>query len=548
MSLDDIHQLRNKIWGIYNIVDILFSRTETEEIGGDAFTPDFITLTALLSKENVLLAGPPGMGKSESSSTLLSLVYSLPYETISRGRVQGTPDMTEEQLIATLDLPAYRDGRPRPLWRPQAIQPAIFVDEVNRIPPHLQSELLRILSEGEWVSNGYVINNKPTGVATINRSDIGSWDLSLALQNRLSVYVQISPIDGNTAELQTNPDYTLLRNEILETLRNSELSSRMDEILKRFNTDHVRLRKSLAIAKIKAHQGDLGAVYDTLSKVYDNLPEGITQILDNPLPTEGETLEKLGEHLANALEQFKEYTFEDAKGDIEWVRSEMAKTPIEIPEEILTNYDLNYTTPITPLSPEELMVVQEKIDELPLDTDSVLFINYLAMALNYAGDIPLSDSADNKQMINLSHFSSSYVSKMKLPISPRNISAMVNMSKTISFLLGYESVPVGIVGDMARYCIPPAYLENGSSTRQVGELVSSVLEEFQTVKADYKELKSLISDSEGPDISDEEREELKSGMMDIIRKRRNYSPFMTSLSKSQSDICKEVYSTIEGGN
>ena len=131
---------------------------------------------ALLSGRHVLIVGPPGVGKTtlaRNVSKFLPVVERV--DPVSKKkvkvsgvdrfvRVQGSPDLTVEDLLGDIDpVKALKFG-PRSLeaFTPGKIFLAdngiLFFDEVNRAPEKLQNALLQVLSEKKATLAGYSVD------------------------------------------------------------------------------------------------------------------------------------------------------------------------------------------------------------------------------------------------------------------------------------------------------------------------------------------------------------------------------------------------------
>ena len=124
--------------------------------------------SAILMRRHVVLVGPPGIGKT---TLVRSLVNLLPEVDVSGEmvkppfvRVQGSPDLTSEDLIGDIDpSKAIKYGPMSPsAFTPGKIFKAdkgiLFFDEINRCSEKLQNTLLQVLEEKKATIGSYEID------------------------------------------------------------------------------------------------------------------------------------------------------------------------------------------------------------------------------------------------------------------------------------------------------------------------------------------------------------------------------------------------------
>jgi len=116
--------------------------------------------SALLVDRHVLIIGPPGIGKT----TLAKNVAKLMKAEDKFVRVQGSPDLTVEDLLGDIDpIKALEYGpTSKEAFTPGKIFKAnggiMFFDELNRCPEKVQNALLQVLEEGKATIGSYLVD------------------------------------------------------------------------------------------------------------------------------------------------------------------------------------------------------------------------------------------------------------------------------------------------------------------------------------------------------------------------------------------------------
>lgn len=106
-------------------------------------------ILGLLSRGNVLLEGPPGLGK-----TLLVSVLSQALD-LEFSRIQFTPDLMPADITGTTALMRGADGAPELTFHPGPIfAHIVLADEINRATPKTQSALLEAMQERHVTISG----------------------------------------------------------------------------------------------------------------------------------------------------------------------------------------------------------------------------------------------------------------------------------------------------------------------------------------------------------------------------------------------------------
>jgi len=158
-------------------------------------------ISALLMGRHVLIMGNPGIGKTTLAKNVAEILPDFKKDgEILKGihrfvRVQGSPDLTVEDLLGDIDpIKALKFGPlSKEAFTPGKIFKAdkgiLFFDELNRCPEKLQNSLLQVLQEGYATIGGYDIDF-PTSfifIATMNPEDSSTEKISDVLLDRFDV-------------------------------------------------------------------------------------------------------------------------------------------------------------------------------------------------------------------------------------------------------------------------------------------------------------------------------------------------------------------------
>ena len=152
--------------------------------------------SALIMNRHIIIVGPPGIGKTTIAKNLAKLLPSIDVGGEKRFvRIQGSPDLTVEDLLGDIDpIKALKFG-PLSLeaFTPGKIFKAnngiLFFDELNRCPEKLQNALLQVLEEGKATIGSYDIDFDVDFIfiSTMNPEDSSTEKLSDVLLDRFDI-------------------------------------------------------------------------------------------------------------------------------------------------------------------------------------------------------------------------------------------------------------------------------------------------------------------------------------------------------------------------
>jgi len=211
----DNKELREKVWNIINLTQAnqLFVHSSQLDVqystDGKKITtrpvPEILVvcvLNALVPNSSMLLIGGHGGAKTTLVKLLGRMFTGKSLNAIEESILRGHPQLTEEKILATLDLPKLMQGQEIVKWRNFVTDFWKIIDEVNRMTPYAQNILLSLLAEQrvKFYDSTYPVPQFCL-YATMNPQDAGTFDLPVPFLDRFGISIPFSMPTTNDLSL-----------------------------------------------------------------------------------------------------------------------------------------------------------------------------------------------------------------------------------------------------------------------------------------------------------------------------------------------------------
>jgi len=225
---------------IGEIIDNYHFAPNDGELHGKYFPNNlaFMALSYLLDR-NHLLIGDPGWGKTTAAQLISSVFSGIPVDLYEALTIEGHPGLFTEKWKARPNYGALaKEGAERVIWQGSFGLDTLIVDEINRVPPDVQDEMLEGIRTGRWkYLNDVLYEGKKPTFMTMNHRDDGNGSIIPPLEDRIDIV---------TEEVAGSPlsNYAEAEERVRKDLSDPEAATAAIEALR--STDFAKFKAAVA--------------------------------------------------------------------------------------------------------------------------------------------------------------------------------------------------------------------------------------------------------------------------------------------------------------
>lgn len=228
-----------------------------------------LLLLGLLSGNNVLMLGPPGIGKSHLASLFGKCVVDVEFF-----KMLLTKTTTPEEVFGPLDLKAYREGRYERILKGRlATSHVAFLDEVYKASSAILNTLLTIMNEREF-DNGGVRVRVPLQMVIGASNEEAEEDGLFALSDRFLLRAFGQPLKDSDALRLWNlgasvqPCITIEHIQTLRRSRQGPPSAFVQMLLSLRRQIRSECKRTIGDRRLQ----QIGFLYSSAMVLYDGVP------------------------------------------------------------------------------------------------------------------------------------------------------------------------------------------------------------------------------------------------------------------------------------
>ena len=164
------------------------------------------TLLNSLICGSIIYFGPPGSGKTTTPEVTGQVLFGLTLRQIEEATIYGHPNLTEEKMTASFDIPKLMNGVKEVNFSRWVLEFFRMLDEVNRIPPETSAILMQAIDRRRVSYAGNPID-MPWGPisATANYYDAGNFEMTRPFMDRFGISVHAEGLSPQELDLLWAP-------------------------------------------------------------------------------------------------------------------------------------------------------------------------------------------------------------------------------------------------------------------------------------------------------------------------------------------------------